>query len=93
MIDQWVIDRLDPLKGEKLIILADPQPMIRAGARAVDGWAKNGAQPTRGSSVERRRLLHGDGNPDASSLPRRKPGREPERRLLCPALRMIGSRT
>ena len=40
MIEQWVIDRLGPLKGEKLIILADPQRMIRAGARAVDGWAK-----------------------------------------------------
>jgi len=35
-----VIDRLNPLKSEKLIILADPQRMIRAGARAVDGWAK-----------------------------------------------------
>jgi len=40
MIEQWVIDRLNPLKSETLIILADPQRMIRAGARAVDGWAK-----------------------------------------------------
>ncbi len=40
MIEQWVIDRLGPLKGEKLIILADPQRMIWAGARAVDGWAR-----------------------------------------------------
>ena len=40
MIEQWVIDRLNPLKSESLIILADPQRMIRAGARAVDGWAK-----------------------------------------------------
>ena len=40
MIEQWVIDKLNPLKGEKLIILADPQRMIRAGAKAVDGWAK-----------------------------------------------------
>jgi hypothetical protein len=40
MIEQWVIDRLNPLKGEKLIILADPQRMIRAGAQAVDGWAR-----------------------------------------------------
>jgi hypothetical protein len=30
----------DCLKGEALVILADPQRMIRAGARAVDGWAK-----------------------------------------------------
>ena len=40
MIESWVIDRLNPLTSEKLIILADPQRMIRAGARAVDGWAK-----------------------------------------------------
>jgi hypothetical protein len=40
MIEQRVIDRLDPLKAEGLIILADPQRMIRAGARAVDGWAR-----------------------------------------------------
>ncbi len=40
MLEQWIIDRLTPLKGEKLIILADPQRMIRAGAQAVDGWAK-----------------------------------------------------
>ena len=39
MIESWVIDRLNPLKSEKLVILADPQRMIRAGARAVDGWA------------------------------------------------------
>lgn len=41
MLEQWVIDQLDTLKGEKLIILADPQRMIRAGAQAVDGWAKD----------------------------------------------------
>jgi len=40
MIEEWVIDKLSPLKGENLIILTDPQRMIRAGARAVDGWAK-----------------------------------------------------
>ena len=40
MLEQWVIDQLNPLKGEKLIIIADPQRMIRAGAQAVDGWAK-----------------------------------------------------
>ena len=40
MIEQWVIDRLNPLNTQRLIILADPQRMIRAGARAVDGWAK-----------------------------------------------------
>ncbi len=41
MIEQWVIGKLNLLKGEKLTILADPQGMIRAGARAVDGWAKD----------------------------------------------------
>jgi hypothetical protein len=40
MLEQWVIDQLNPLNGEMLIILADPQRMIRAGAQAVDGWAK-----------------------------------------------------
>src|SRR5271165_7674393 len=40
MIEQWVIEKLNPLKSETLIILADPQRMIRAGAQAVDGWAK-----------------------------------------------------
>ena len=33
MLEQWVIDKLNPLKGEKLIIMADPQRMIRAGAQ------------------------------------------------------------
>ncbi len=41
MLEQWVIDKLSPLKGEKLIILADPQRMIRAGAQSADGWAKD----------------------------------------------------
>jgi hypothetical protein len=41
MLEQWVIDKLSPLKGEKLIIIADPQRMIRAGAQAVDGWARD----------------------------------------------------
>jgi hypothetical protein len=36
MLEQWVIDKLDPVKGEKLIILADPQRMIRAGAQAAN---------------------------------------------------------
>jgi hypothetical protein len=41
MLEQWAIDKLNPLKEEKLIILADPERMIRAGAQAVDGWAKD----------------------------------------------------
>jgi hypothetical protein len=39
MLEQWVIDQLNHVKGEKLIILADPQRMIRVGAQAVDGRA------------------------------------------------------
>lgn len=31
MIEQWVIGKLNPLKGEKLIILADLQRMITVG--------------------------------------------------------------
>lgn len=41
MLEQWIIDKLKPLKNEKLIILADPQRMIRSGAQAVDGWSKD----------------------------------------------------
>lgn len=40
MVEPWVIEKLDLLKKEPLIILGDPQRMIRSGARAVDGWAK-----------------------------------------------------
>jgi hypothetical protein len=40
-LEQWVIAQLTPLKSEKLIVIADPQRMIRAGAQAVDGWAKD----------------------------------------------------
>src|SRR5579875_987123 len=40
MIEPWVLDKLAPLRREPLIILRDPQRMIRRGARAVDGWAE-----------------------------------------------------
>jgi hypothetical protein len=40
MIEQWVLDKLHPLRAEPLIILRDPQRMIRRGDRAVDGWAE-----------------------------------------------------
>jgi hypothetical protein len=36
MIEQWVIDQLNPLARERLIIVADPQWMIRSGAQAVE---------------------------------------------------------
>ena len=40
MLEQWVMDKLSPVESEKLVILADPQRIIRSGARAVDSWAK-----------------------------------------------------
>jgi hypothetical protein len=40
MIEPWVIKKLNPLCHERLILLHDPQRMIRSGAMAVDGWAK-----------------------------------------------------
>ena len=45
MIEPWVIDKLNPLKGENLVIVADPQRMIRSGAQAVDGWARENGNP------------------------------------------------
>jgi len=41
MISRWILDKLDPLKNEKRIILKDPQRMIRRGELAVDGWGKD----------------------------------------------------
>jgi len=41
MIERRVVGRLNPLKTERLIILADPQRMIRAGAQAVDVSGKD----------------------------------------------------
>ena len=41
MTEVWAIDRLNPLKGQKEIILARPQRMSRAGATAVDGRDKD----------------------------------------------------
>ena len=40
MIEPWVLEKLAPLRKEPVIILRDPQRMIRRGARAVDGWAE-----------------------------------------------------
>jgi hypothetical protein len=40
MVEQWILDKIEPLKGDPLIILRDPQRMIQAGARVVDGWAE-----------------------------------------------------
>jgi len=42
MLDDWIIQHLNPLRNESLVLVADPQRMIRAGAQAVDGWAKDG---------------------------------------------------
>jgi len=40
MIEPWLLEKLNPLKGERIILLHDPQRMIRSGAVAVDDWAK-----------------------------------------------------
>ena len=40
MIEQWILDKLEPLKPAPLIILRDPQRMILRGAHVVDGWAE-----------------------------------------------------
>lgn len=39
MIEPWLLEKLAPLRDKPLIILRDPQRMIRRGAQAVDGWA------------------------------------------------------
>jgi len=41
MIQQWVLEKIDHLRNERLILVRDPQRMIRPGAQAVDGWAKD----------------------------------------------------
>lgn len=40
MIETWILSKLEPYRKERLILLRDPQRMIRSGARAVDGWAQ-----------------------------------------------------
>lgn len=40
MVEQWILRKIEPLNGDPLIILRDPQRMIQAGARVVDGWAE-----------------------------------------------------
>lgn len=40
MIEQWILEKLERLKGTSPIIIRDPQRMIISGARAVDGWAE-----------------------------------------------------
>jgi len=40
MLESWILSKIDTLRNSSLIILRDPQRMIRPGARAVDGWAQ-----------------------------------------------------
>lgn len=40
MVEQWILNKIEPLNSDPLIILRDPQRMIQAGARVVDGWAE-----------------------------------------------------
>jgi hypothetical protein len=41
MIENWILNKIDPLKKNRLIILRDPQRVIQAGAHVVDGWAED----------------------------------------------------
>lgn len=40
MINQWIKNKVEPLKEESVIILKDPQRMIEPGDFALDDWAK-----------------------------------------------------
>ena len=40
MIEQWILEKIEPHKQAPLIILRDPQRVIQPGARVVDGWAE-----------------------------------------------------
>jgi hypothetical protein len=40
MLETYILSKLELIKNSSLIILRDPQRMIRPGARAVDGWAQ-----------------------------------------------------
>ena len=40
MIEQWILDKIEPHRRAPLIILRDPQRMIKPGAQVVDGWAE-----------------------------------------------------
>lgn len=40
MIEQWILDKIEPHKRAPLILLRDPQRMIQPGAHVVDGWAE-----------------------------------------------------
>lgn len=40
MIESWTLEKLNPLRNERLVVVHDPQRMIRPGAMVVDGWAK-----------------------------------------------------
>lgn len=41
MISEWIKEKLDPLVGEPLIILQDPQRLIRRGDFIVHGWGES----------------------------------------------------
>lgn len=40
MIEPWILSKLNPLTGDTVIILRDPQRMIVSGAHVVNGWAE-----------------------------------------------------
>jgi len=40
MLENWIINQIDPLVPAPLILLRDPQRIIQKGAWVVDGWAE-----------------------------------------------------
>jgi hypothetical protein len=40
MIEQWILDKVEPHKRALLILLRDPQRVIQPGAQVVDGWSE-----------------------------------------------------
>lgn len=40
MLEQWILEKLEPHKAASVLIVRDPQRMIQSGAEAVDGWAE-----------------------------------------------------
>lgn len=40
VLEQWILEKLEPHKAASVLIVRDPQRMIQSGAEAVDGWAE-----------------------------------------------------
>ncbi|MEZ4863526.1 MAG: hypothetical protein R3C14_19560 [Caldilineaceae bacterium] len=40
MIEEWILQKIEPLKPASPIIVRDPQRILQRGAQVIDGWAK-----------------------------------------------------